>query len=149
MSKKYFTGNSLNHLQFMLEVFLLSSVFGLKEINVKAQQPKKWIAPQEADAVKNPLNGKAAATAKGKTEFVKTCLPCHGTKGKGDGPAGINLKPRPQDLMSAAVQEQSDGAIFWKITEGRAPMASYKTTFTVEQRWQLVNYLRQLKAEAK
>lgn len=76
-------------------------------------------------------------------------MPCHGTKGKGDGLAGINLKPRPQDLMSAAVQGQSDGAIFWKINEGRAPMASYKTTFTSEQIWQLVNYLRKLKTEAK
>ena len=118
-------------------------------MNSTAQQPQQWFAPKEANELKNPVAGKVAATAKGKINFVKTCLPCHGAKGKGDGPAGISLKPRPQDLMSAAVQGQSDGAIFWKINEGRAPMASYKTTFTAEQIWQLVNYLRQLKAEAK
>jgi len=43
------------------------------------------------------------------------------------------------------VQNQSDGAIYWKITNGNPPMASYKETLTEEQRWQLVNYIRELK----
>ena len=55
-----------------------------------------------------------------------------------------NLKPRPGNFTKDAVQLQTDGAIYWKMTEGRAPMASYKTALTEQQRWQLVNYIRQL-----
>jgi mono/diheme cytochrome c family protein len=36
----------------------------------------------------------------------------------------------------------TDGEIFWKMTEGRKPMPSFKKQLTDEQRWQLVNFLR-------
>jgi len=106
--------------------------------------PTGWTAPPEADKLKNPLAGNPAATAEGKKLFMSTCNVCHGDKGKGDGPAGLALTPRPANLTSVKVQSQSDGAIFWKITNGNPPMASYKEIFTEEQRWQLVNYIREL-----
>lgn len=112
---------------------------------VRAQQSTVWKAPQEADDLSNPIKGNASALTSGKELFASMCAICHGNKGKGDGIAGINLKPRPTNLSSATVQEQSDGALYWKITEGRAPMATYKTVLTEEQRWQLVNYIRDLK----
>ena len=37
-----------------------------------------------------------------------------------------------------------DGEIYWKITEGRKPMPSFKNQLSDEQRWQLVNFLRTL-----
>mgnify|MGYP003109959153 FL=1 len=72
------------------------------------------------------------------------CFVCHGPKGKGDGMGGAGLTPKPTDLTTEEFQSQSDGAIFWKITEGRAPMASYKTSIPEKKRWELVNYLRTL-----
>jgi hypothetical protein len=66
-------------------------------------------------------------------------------KGKGDGMGGAGLTPKPSNLTSDAVQSQTDGAIFWKITEGRTPMASYKASIPEKKRWQLVNYMRTLK----
>ena len=82
---------------------------------------------------------------KGKKLYNQMCAVCHGAKGKGDGVAGAALNPKPTNFTSASVQAQTDGAIFWKITEGRSPMASYKTILKEEQRWQLVNYLRTFK----
>ena len=108
------------------------------------QEDKAWVAPKEANTVKNPLQGNSIATTDGKKLFTKMCVICHGNKGKGDGVAGMALKPRPTNLTSSAVQQQSDGAIYWKITEGRAPMAAYKAILSEGQRWQLVNYIRQL-----
>ncbi|HET6992696.1 MAG TPA: c-type cytochrome [Bacteroidia bacterium] len=102
-----------------------------------------WVAPKEADELANPYKDNAAETVAGKKLYTTYCVVCHGEKGKGDGPAGISLMPRPADHSSMKVQSQTDGAIFWKITNGRAPMASYKN-FTEEQRWQLVNYIRVL-----
>ena len=73
------------------------------------------------------------------------CAICHGNYGKGDGMAGSSLTPRPTNFTISKVQAQSDGALYWKLTEGRAPMASYKTILKKEQRWQLVNYIRTFK----
>jgi mono/diheme cytochrome c family protein len=80
----------------------------------------------------------------GKKVYVQLCVVCHGDKGKGDGIAGVNLSPRPADHSLAKFQKQTDGAIFWKISTGKAPMASYEKILTVTQRWQVINYLRTL-----
>lgn len=34
----------------------------------------------------------------GKTVFMKVCQSCHGTSGKGDGPAAAGLDPKPADF---------------------------------------------------
>jgi mono/diheme cytochrome c family protein len=44
---------------------------------------------------------------------------------------------------------QSDGELFYKISEGRRPMPEFKTKLTEEQRWQLVLFTRSLADSAK
>ena len=104
-----------------------------------------WVAPPEADKLVNPLKGNTAATEEGKKTFTQFCVMCHGDKGKGDGVAGLALNPRPANYTLPQTQLQSDGVLFWKMTTGRPPMASYKDILTETQRWQLVNYLRTFK----
>jgi len=104
-----------------------------------------WVAPKSADALTNPLKGNASATEEGKKLYTNMCAICHGNKGKGDGMAGMSLNPRPTNFTKENIQNQTDGAIYWKITEGRAPMASYKAVLKDNQRWQLVNYIRTFK----
>ncbi len=108
-------------------------------------QPGGWVAPESANKLVNPLKGNPSATAAGKKLFGQLCAICHGKKGKGDGVAGMSLKPRPSNFTQDVVQLQTDGAIFWKLSEGKPPMAPYKSTLTEEQRWQLVNYIRSFK----
>ncbi|MBL1280099.1 MAG: c-type cytochrome [Fluviicola sp.] len=119
--------------------------FGPDTVETENADVKNWIAPASANKLKNPYKGSASATAKGKKLFKQMCAICHGNYGKGDGMAGASLTPRPTNFHIAKVQNQSDGAIFWKLTEGRAPMASYKTILTKEQRWQLVSFIRTFK----
>ncbi len=38
--------------------------------------------------------------AKGKATFEQYCASCHGSSGKGDGPAGGALNPKPKDLTT-------------------------------------------------
>jgi mono/diheme cytochrome c family protein len=106
---------------------------------------EKWVAPKSADNLENPLKGDEAATKSGKKLYKQFCSICHGDKGKGDGMAGLSLMPKPANFTTEAIQAQSDGALFWKMTEGRAPMASYRETLKENQRWQLVNYIRTFK----
>ena len=125
-------------------VTLVSFVKSPKNDLVYTQQ-KKWIAPASADKIINPLKADPKAAASGKKLYVAMCFVCHGPKGKGDGIGGAGLKPKPTDLSSVGVQSQSDGAIFWKIAEGRAPMAGYKNSIPEKKRWEIINYLRTLK----
>ncbi len=128
-----------------LKISILIGFSFLLIATIPIQQKGDWKAPKEADALKNPFKENSEATLAGQKLYTSMCVICHGNKGKGDGAAGVNLNPRPTNLISTKVQEQTDGAIYWKLTEGRAPMASYKTALSEEQRWQLVNYIRKLK----
>lgn len=103
----------------------------------------KWVAPASAKAIKNPFSGKASIS-KGKSIYKARCVVCHGEKGKGDGPAGKSLTPPAADHTADYVQKQTDGEIFWKISEGRGPMVGWKLILSEEERWALVNYIRTL-----
>jgi mono/diheme cytochrome c family protein len=114
-----------------------------------AAQSKPWVAPATAKALVNPLKGNTAVLKDAKVLYLNTCAPCHGAKGKGDGLAASALNPKPADHTSAVVQGETDGALFWKISEGRNPMPTYKTVLTDNQRWEMVEYIRTLSATAK
>ena len=106
-------------------------------------QTDNWKAPKIANKLKNPLKGNFAMVKKGKELFEINCVTCHGEKGLGNGVAASGLVPKPANLTSKKVQEQSDGAIYYKITKGKNAMLSWKYSLTSKQRWQLVNYIRE------
>ncbi|MBY0479686.1 MAG: c-type cytochrome [Chitinophagaceae bacterium] len=108
-------------------------------------QQKEWKAPASADAKKNPLTADAATIAAGKTVYVKECQSCHGKKGKGDGPSAKDLDIPAGDFSKVTMQNQSDGALFWKTAEGRKPMPSFKKKLNENQIWQTIVYMRTLK----
>mgnify|MGYP001828184701 CR=1 FL=1 len=112
-------------------------------VNAKAQST--WVAPKNADVISNPLKNDQTAIKKGKTLYMQLCAVCHGDKGKGDGVASVALNPKPANFMIDKFHKQTDGAVFWKLTEGKPPMASNKESLTETQRWQLVIYLKSLK----
>ncbi|MDP4176362.1 MAG: cytochrome c [Bacteroidota bacterium] len=103
-----------------------------------------WVAPESADKLKNPLKGNAKATKEGKSLYTTYCVSCHGNKGEGNGVASASLTPKPKNLTAKQVKDQTDGAIYWKITTGKPPMISWQSTLSDKQRWSLVNYIRAL-----
>jgi mono/diheme cytochrome c family protein len=57
--------------------------------------------------------------AKGKASFDQICASCHGTAGKGDGPAAAALNPKPRDLSDKGyVNGLKDDYIKKIITQG-------------------------------
>jgi mono/diheme cytochrome c family protein len=109
---------------------------------VAAAEP--WNAPARAARKKNPIPADDKSIAAGKVVYTKECLSCHGTTGKGDGPASKDLEKPPGNLSNPAMADQTDGTLFWKVTEGRKPMPSFSATLTDDQRWEVVNYIRTL-----
>ena len=126
---------------FAVSLLLVMAVMGSSFL----YQQKEWKAPASADAKKSPLTADAATIAAGKTVYVKECQSCHGKKGKGDGPSAKDLDIPAGDFTKAVTQQQRDGALFWKISEGRKPMPSFKKKLNETQIWQSVIYMRTLK----
>lgn len=129
----------------MVLIFLTLVITFSCQTSQKSPVVNEWKAPASSNSVINPLKGNLIATEEGKKTFIKLCVVCHGEKGTGDGPAGLGLTPKPGNFTLGKTQKQTDGALYWKLSEGRAPMASYKADLTETQRWQLVNYLRTFK----
>jgi len=100
----------------------------------------EWQAPAEAKATKNPVKGVGNA----KKNIETNCVTCHGPNGKGDGPAAAALPPpKPADWTSAKIAAESDGELFWKISNGRGAMPPWKH-LPDKDRWEIVNYIRTL-----
>ena len=104
-----------------------------------------WTVPQQAMQMENPFQNDTAAIEKGANIYQKLCVSCHGVSGKGDPIARKAMNPKPAVFTTNRFQKQSEGTIYWKISEGRGAMASYKNMLSEEERWQLVSYLKSLK----
>jgi mono/diheme cytochrome c family protein len=110
-----------------------------------AQQQKPWVVPEKYLKMTNPVKPDAKSIAAGKALYTKNCVDCHGKKGLGDGTKVPELKSVPADMTKAAFQSQSDGSLFYKISEGRTDMPKFKKDLPDdEDRWKLVNYIRTL-----
>jgi cytochrome c5 len=125
-------------------VLTLGSMFALFQA-LLAQNPSyepdpKWRVPAEAAAKPNPLAGREEAALGGKKLFRRNCVECHNEQGTGVP------KKHAADFRLAVVQDQTDGALFWKITNGNPDrgMPSFSKLPELE-RWQLVLFLRTMK----
>jgi mono/diheme cytochrome c family protein len=113
------------------------------------QLNKEWIAPPGYINKANPVASNAQSITDGKIMYVKNCFDCHGSKGKGDGPKSADLEKSPGNFTKEDFQKQTDGSIFWKISEGRKPMPSFKKDLTENERWAVINYVRTLGLKKK
>jgi mono/diheme cytochrome c family protein len=102
-----------------------------------------WMAPPEAAARKNPVKADAASVSRGKQLFQSSCATCHGASGRGDGPVGKALDPKPADLTAMA-GHHSDGDYAWKIANGRGAMPPWKGVLDDKQIWDVVNFVQSL-----
>jgi mono/diheme cytochrome c family protein len=110
------------------------------------QQKDPWPVPENYKSMKNPVKSDAESLATGKALWGTHCKSCHGTKGMGDGPKAAQLKTEAGDFTKPDVQGQSDGALFYKTSEGRDDMPSFKKKIPdAEERWSIVNYMRTFK----
>jgi mono/diheme cytochrome c family protein len=121
-----------------MKVFFLltAGAFLLGTALAQSTGKSSWSAPADAATKKNPLAGKSELAAGGKKIFAKTCAVCHDSGEKQKGP----------NLSLAHTQQQGDGELFWKISNGnsRSGMPSF-SHLPEGQRWQLVLYIRSLK----
>jgi mono/diheme cytochrome c family protein len=104
--------------------------------------PNSQVLPQ------NPIKADDASIARGKELFTINCQMCHGETGEGNGPiAAFLVNYKPANLTSPLIKAFSDGQIFMTITNGVPDrMPPLNENLTVNERWDVVNYVRTLKA---
>jgi putative copper export protein/mono/diheme cytochrome c family protein len=88
----------------------------------------------------------AGSITGGAAAYREHCAGCHGPSGAGNGPAGAALSPPPSDLRAHHAALHTAGDLFWWITHGRRQMPAFGERLDVEQRWDLVNFIRTLAA---
>lgn len=90
------------------------------------------------------MRGTPQQVADGRTAFEQRCTPCHGPQGRGDGPVGITLNPRPRNLTSLAGWKGGTrpSDVFTTVTLGLAgtQMAGFDYV-PAAQRFALVQYV--------
>ena len=124
-------------------VALFAFCCGNRDAGAQELDPgKRWDAPASAKQAKNPISASESSLAAGKKIYLKRCVNCHGKTGNGDGPDAIDLGIHPAKFSDPRMREESDGALFWKITHGKKPMPAYESRLSPTDRWNVIHYLR-------
>ncbi|HEV8131014.1 MAG TPA: cytochrome c [Acidobacteriota bacterium] len=80
---------------------------------------RTWIVPSLVTVLLVFLMTGLRAQSDGRAAYNKACVKCHGTEGKGDGPAAKVIKTPMGDLTSKAKMAQySDDKLYKMISEG-------------------------------
>lgn len=127
---------------YLIGLLMVSAIF----FSFTYDQEKPWEVPEKYEKMANPVKSDAESIKIGKGLWTKHCASCHGKTGAGDGTKAAQLETPMEDISTSAVQEQSDGALYYKISEGRDEMPSFKKKIPeAEDLWAVVNYMRSLK----
>ena len=130
-------------LVILVSAFIIVAASAFKAMNF---QKEPWPVPDKFLKMTNPVKTDAESISDGKALWSQHCQSCHGKKGMGDGPKAAELKTEPGDFSQAETQKQPDGSLFYKTSEGRKDMPSFKKKIPDQDDiWNLVNFVRTLK----
>lgn len=98
-----------------------------------------------AGTLVSPVSRTDDVLARGRAAYAERCEPCHGDRGRGDGPLAAALDPRPADLVLHAPQH-TDGELFYFVSRGTpgTGMPAWRDALSATERWEVVAYLRAL-----
>ena len=113
-----------------------------------AVQAARMTVPETAGtALANPVPADPGSLGRGEALYRAACLACHGPAGAGveDGDPAHGHGSRA-DLTDRRTRSQRDGDLFHTIGAGvpGSEMPAYDAALSEAERWDLVNYLREL-----
>jgi copper transport protein len=102
--------------------------------------------PLDVANIRDPVAPDEQSLAIGRDVYTSYCETCHGETGRGDGPTGLRLVPRPADLrIHTAPGVHTDGELYYWVAYGfpGSAMPAWKQNgLTDEQIWSVINYAR-------
>jgi hypothetical protein len=100
---------------------------------------QEWTVPPERAIRLSSFKFSDSTRNAGSMIYGLNCLSCHGNPGKANFKA---LTPPPGDPATAKIQHNPDGALFFKISEGRGQMPSFKNVLSANDIWNVISYVR-------
>ncbi len=97
--------------------------------------------------LKNPYTSSYEVMTRGKKVFETYCQHCHGRAGLGDGAVAKDFPSFSYPLASKSTYDLPDGTIFHIITFGRNLMPAHGSQVSVDDRWKVIHYLRDLQRQ--
>jgi hypothetical protein len=100
---------------------------------------QEWTVPADRKDRLSPFQFNDSIRKAGLKIYSQICITCHGSPGMGNFQP---LTPPPGDPATTKIQHNSDGEIFYKVSEGRGPMPSFKNSLAARDIWNVIAYLR-------
>lgn len=126
---------------------------GPVEGTVAVNEHAYWFEKTPEDELKaaglvNPLANQFDPE-RAKELYGQYCLICHGEKGDGQGFLFTSKKYPypPASYLADRAMQKTDGQLFHNIRIGFGVMGAHGPQLTVDETWQLVNYIRHLQAQ--
>lgn len=116
---------------YLLLIFFLSAFYQLSA--------QEWVVPAESSSKLSSFAFSDSTRKAGGELYNLNCKSCHGDPGKNNA---VKLVPVPPDAASEQMQKNADGALFFKVSEGRGLMPSFKNTLSATDLWKIISYLR-------
>jgi mono/diheme cytochrome c family protein len=123
---------------------IITAVAGALMLLAPQVLAQEWIVPDEEATRSNPSEYTLEHVKQGKAIYNKNCLSCHGDPGKNNP---LTLSPIPVDMASEKMQANSEGALFYKITNGKGIMPPFGSTISENDLWLLVNFIQNYSPE--
>ncbi len=101
-----------------------------------------FVAAHPTSFYLSPTGYSASSIARGRELFAEHCSSCHGSTGRGDGPAAVHAKVKPADLVSGHLYAHPAGDLFWWITQGIGEgMPAFANVLDDDATWNLIDFL--------
>ncbi|MEM9679657.1 MAG: cytochrome c [Bacteroidota bacterium] len=97
--------------------------------------------------LKNPLDELALSASDGGENYDIYCAICHGKNGNGQGTLVKREKILGVPSYDDAGRAITEGSVYHVIYYGKNSMGHYKNQLNEKERWQVVDYVMQLKRE--
>lgn len=120
---------------------LLIAIMLICAVPVKSQE---WQVPDDQQKIENPSLYNLQNVKQGKDLYLQNCKSCHGDPGKNNH---LPLVPPPPDVTSEQMQANTDGELYYKITNGRGGMPQFASTISDDNRWRIINFIRNYNAD--
>jgi mono/diheme cytochrome c family protein len=102
--------------------------------------------PADADRQRNPFADDPETWRAAREHYFDHCAVCHGRDGRGQTEVGTRMYPPVPDLTDAAVQERTDGALYYIVQNGVrwTGMPAWKDEHSPDETWRLISLVRKM-----
>lgn len=100
---------------------------------------QEWSVPDDKKSRLSTFPFNDQTRTQGTKIFNDNCKSCHGDPAKANFQ---KLSPEPGDVAGTKFVKDTDGELFFKISEGRGAMPSFKNTLKTDEIWQVISYIR-------